>query len=30
VTMKELAWEEVAHLAADDVDYDTKPDDWLA
>ncbi|MEF8852467.1 MAG: SpoVR family protein [Haloarculaceae archaeon] len=30
VTMQELAWEAVAHLAADDVDYDTKPDDWLA
>jgi len=30
VTMQELAWDDVAHLAADDVDYDTKPDDWLA
>mgnify|MGYP000147407522 CR=1 FL=1 len=30
VTMQELAWEEVSHLAADDVDYDTKPDEWLA
>ncbi|PSQ35342.1 SpoVR family protein [Halobacteriales archaeon SW_12_69_24] len=30
VTMQELAWEEVAHLAADDVDYDTKPDEWVA
>jgi stage V sporulation protein R len=30
VTMQELAWEEVSHLEADDVDYDTKPDEWLA
>ncbi|MHB9286102.1 SpoVR family protein [Halobacteriales archaeon Cl-PHB] len=26
----ELAWSEVEHLAATDVDYDTKPEDWLA
>ncbi|WP_435333386.1 SpoVR family protein [Haloarchaeobius sp. TZWWS8] len=26
----DLAWEEVEHLAADDVDYDTKPEEWLA
>jgi stage V sporulation protein R len=25
-----LPWESVEHLAADDVDYDTKPDEWLA
>ena len=25
-----LPWETVEHLAADDVDYDTKPDEWLA
>jgi stage V sporulation protein R len=25
-----LPWETVEHLAADDVDYDTKPEDWLA
>ncbi|WP_435358872.1 SpoVR family protein [Haloarchaeobius sp. DFWS5] len=28
--MTDLAWEEVEHLAADDVDYDTKPEEWLA
>ncbi|WP_369684417.1 SpoVR family protein [Haloarchaeobius sp. HME9146] len=26
----DLAWEEVEHLSADDVDYDTKPEEWLA
>ncbi|WP_436936425.1 SpoVR family protein [Halovenus marina] len=26
----ELDWETVEHLAATDVDYDTKPDEWLA
>ncbi|WP_265111360.1 SpoVR family protein [Halosolutus halophilus] len=30
VTMEDVPWEEVEHLAADDVDYDTKPDEWLA
>jgi len=30
VSMRELAWADVEHLAATDVDYDTKPDDWLA
>jgi len=25
-----IAWSQVTHLAATDVDYDTKPDDWLA
>jgi len=25
----ELDWGEVEHLAADDLDYDTKPDEWL-
>jgi stage V sporulation protein R len=26
----EVPWSEVEHLAADDVDYDTKPEEWLA
>jgi len=26
----EVRWSEVDHLAADDVDYDTKPEEWLA
>ncbi|WP_254535036.1 SpoVR family protein [Halomarina litorea] len=26
----DLAWDEVEHLAASDVDYDTKPEEWLA
>jgi stage V sporulation protein R len=26
---RDLPWSEVEHLAADDVDYDTKPEDWL-
>jgi stage V sporulation protein R len=30
VTTEELSWDAVEHLAATDVDYDTKPDDWLA
>jgi len=30
VTVEELAWSEVKHLAATDIDYDTKPDEWLA
>ncbi|RZH67449.1 SpoVR family protein [Natrinema altunense] len=30
VTTEDVPWEEVEHLAADDVDYDTKPDEWLA
>ncbi|QSW98775.1 SpoVR family protein [Haloterrigena alkaliphila] len=30
VTVEDVPWEEVDHLAADDVDYDTKPDEWLA
>ncbi len=29
-TEEELDWSEVEHLAATDVDYDTKPEDWLA
>jgi len=29
-TERDLDWEEVEHLAATDVDYDTKPDEWLA
>ncbi|WP_435346862.1 SpoVR family protein [Haloarchaeobius sp. HRN-SO-5] len=27
---EDVPWEDVEHLAADDVDYDTKPEDWLA
>ena len=30
VTVRDLDWDEVEHLAATDVDYDTKPDEWLA
>ncbi|RXK51360.1 SpoVR family protein [Halorientalis pallida] len=30
ITTRDLDWEEVEHLAATDVDYDTKPDEWLA
>ncbi|MCU4799214.1 SpoVR family protein [Halobacteria archaeon HArc-gm2] len=30
VTVQEVDWSEVEHLAADDVDYDTKPEEWLA
>ncbi|MDJ1433519.1 SpoVR family protein [Halostagnicola sp. A-GB9-2] len=30
ITTEDVPWEEVEHLAAEDVDYDTKPDDWLA
>jgi stage V sporulation protein R len=26
----ELNWDDVEHLAATDVDYDTKPEEWLA
>jgi spore cortex formation protein SpoVR/YcgB (stage V sporulation) len=29
-TTEELAWEAVEGIAATDVDYDTKPDEWLA
>ena len=29
-TIEDLAWEEVEDIAATDVDYDTKPDEWLA
>jgi len=28
--VEDLSWEAVEHLAATEVDYDTKPDDWLA
>jgi stage V sporulation protein R len=28
-TMEDLDWSEVEDIAADEVDYDTKPDDWL-
>ena len=27
--VRDLDWEEVEHLAADDIDYDTKPDEWI-
>ncbi|WP_255167342.1 SpoVR family protein [Natrononativus amylolyticus] len=30
VTTEDVPWEAVEHLAADDVDYDTKPEEWLA
>lgn len=30
LSITDLPWEEVEHLAATDVDYDTKPEDWLA
>jgi stage V sporulation protein R len=29
-SVRDLPWTEVEHLAATDIDYDTKPDDWLA
>jgi len=29
-TEEELDWEDVEHLAATEVDYDTKPEEWLA
>jgi len=29
-TVEDVPWETVEHLAADDVDYDTKPEEWLA
>ena len=29
-TVEQVPWETVSHLAADDVDYDTKPEEWLA
>ncbi|WP_435174726.1 SpoVR family protein [Halorussus sp. AFM4] len=29
-TMQDLDWSEVEDIAATEVDYDTKPDDWLA
>jgi stage V sporulation protein R len=30
VTVEDTDWSEVEHLAATDIDYDTKPEDWLA
>lgn len=30
LSVTELPWDEVEHLAATDVDYDTKPEEWLA
>ncbi len=30
ISEQELAWAEVEDIAADDVDYDTKPEEWLA
>jgi len=29
-TIEDLAWEAVEDIAATDIDYDTKPDEWLA
>jgi stage V sporulation protein R len=29
LTTEELSWQAVAELSADELDYDTKPDDWL-
>ena len=29
LSVEDVPWSEVEHLAADDVDYDTKPDEWL-
>jgi len=29
-SQKEVGWSTVSHLAATDVDYDTKPEEWLA
>ncbi|QSG14717.1 SpoVR family protein [Halapricum desulfuricans] len=29
VTVEDVPWEDVEHLAATDIDYDTKPDEWL-
>ncbi len=29
-TEKEVSWSTVSHLAATDIDYDTKPEEWLA
>jgi len=30
VTVEDVPWNEVEHLAATDIDYNTKPDEWLA
>ena len=30
VTIEDIPWSEVEHLAATDIDYDTRPEDWLA
>jgi stage V sporulation protein R len=30
VTVEEVDWSEVEHLDADDIDYDTKPDEWVS
>jgi stage V sporulation protein R len=30
VTVDDVDWSEVEHLAATDIDYNTKPDEWLA
>jgi len=30
ITVEDLDWEAVEYLAATDIDYDTKPDEWLA
>ncbi|WP_254278816.1 SpoVR family protein [Haloarcula marina] len=30
ITVEDVSWEAVEHLAATDIDYNTKPDEWLA
>mgnify|MGYP000147407574 FL=1 len=30
VTIQEVDWSEVEHLDADDIDYDTKPEEWVS
>ena len=30
VTVQEVDWSEVEHLDADDIDYDTKPEEWVS
>jgi len=30
VTVEDVPWSDVEHLAATDIDYNTKPEEWLA
>jgi stage V sporulation protein R len=30
ISIKDLPWDEVEDIAATDIDYDTKPDEWTA